>query len=144
VLTSVTNHAHFQFPVHWCPDAALHLVRFPEAATYLQTTCGFPPSSIRVAGYLIAARQLPAAVARPPGQPPVESPADTPRSLIVVSNRGGREYLDLLRHLGPRGDRVQITFIAINDQPLCDEAQQLVEALGVRTWRTVAQLNQTE
>jgi hypothetical protein len=138
IVNYVTNHGHFQFSVHDCPDAALHLVRFPEGAEYLRLERGWPSESIRVIGYLIAAQQLGTIV----GAETMES--GEARSLIIVSNRGGREYLDVLNAMLPYGDSVDVTFIAINDEPLCEAAQEQISQARISNWRTVTKLAQAE
>lgn len=139
VLNYVTNHGHFQFPVHRCNTAALHLVRFREGGEYLERECGWEADSIVPVGYLIAARQL--GDVRPPDDR--KSPAGR-QSIIVVSNRGDEEYIELLRSLVSLGDTVHVHFIGINDEPLCARAEELIEANGLRHWRTVSQLDQAE
>ncbi len=149
VINYVTNHGHFQFAVHRCPAATLHVVRFPEGQDYLQAATGWPAESIRVVGYLIAAQQLlrqAAIPARLAPQPPTEV-ASNPgfkRSVIIVSNRGGREYIDLLERLKPYGDSIEVTFIAIRDEMLCELAEGVVREVGAATWRVVSELSQPE
>jgi len=138
IINYVTNHGHFQFAVHDCPDAALHLVRFPEGAEYLRRERGWSPQSMRVIGYLIAAQQLGTIAATE------AIPSGDARSLIIVSNRGGREYLDVLRAMLPYGESVEVTFIAINDEALSAAAQEEISRAGISNWRTVTKLAQAE
>jgi hypothetical protein len=138
IVNYVTNHGHFQFAVHDCPDAVLHLVRFPEGVEYLRRARGWPLESMRVIGYLIAAQQLGSVSAAGT----VESGGT--RSLIIVSNRGGREYVEIVRALLRFGDTIEVTFVAINDEPLCAAAQEAIAAAGIRNWRTVTKLSQPE
>jgi UDP-N-acetylglucosamine:LPS N-acetylglucosamine transferase len=141
VVDYVTNHAHFGFPVHHCPDAAVHLVRVPEAKTYLEQRCGWPSDSVRLVGYLVAAR----AVLRTVGDGDERGSRNAGgRSVIVVSNRGGREYVDLVSRLTPDGDAIDVTFIALHDDELRDAADRAAAAAGATTWRSFTELSQQE
>lgn len=136
VVDYVTNHGHFAFAVHRCPGAAMHLVRIPEAKRFLEARCGFDPARVRTIGYLVAAQPLLDAA-------PPPAPAARP-SVIVVSNRGGREYVDLLRRLAPRAGELDLTFVALHDEPLQRDAAAVARAAGARTWRIVTRLDQHE
>lgn len=140
VINYVTNHGHFEFAVHHCPGASMHMVRFAEGGEYLRRACGLDDAAVRVVGYLVAAHQMNGA-ARPEGAT-VEGPAR--QSVIIVSNRGAEEYLEILDHLTPFGDSIDVTFIAINDEPLCAAAEQRIAAAGIRGWRTVVRVDQAE
>lgn len=139
VINYVTNHGHFQFPVHRVPGAAVHLVRLPEGRRYLVETCGWPEESIQVVGYLVAAQQLlqrgiGAAIEKKEGRP----------SVIVVSNRGGDEYLTVLERLTPLAQSIDVTFIALMDERLGDAATRLLQESGITNWRVATQLTQPE
>lgn len=136
VVNYVTNHAHFAFDVHRCPGADLHLVRLPVAARFLETGCGTDPARVRVVGYLVSAQPL---------LDVAPAPAATARaSLIVVSNRGGTEYVDLLHSLAPHGDALDLTFIALHDPALQRAAHDVATQVGAASWRIVTSLDQTE
>lgn len=140
VINYVTNHGHFQFAVHRVPGAALHLTRLPEGRDYLIETCGWPAESIRAIGYLVAAQQL---IQR--GEVPNFDEASRPHiSVIIVSNRGGDEYVTVLERLVPLGDAIDVTFIALMDERLCNAANQLLQKHGITRWRVAEQLNQVE
>jgi UDP-N-acetylglucosamine:LPS N-acetylglucosamine transferase len=141
VVDYVTNHAHFRFPVHRCPDAAVHLVRVPEAKTYLEQTCGWPADRVRLVGYLVAAQAVLRAVGDGGERASHEAGG---RSVIVVSNRGGREYVELLRRLAPYGDTIDVTFIALHDDELRDAADGAAAAAGATTWQSFTELGQEE
>lgn len=143
VINYVTNHGHFQFPVHHCPGAALHLLRFPEGAEFLKSACGLPDSAVRVVGYLVAAYQLTGGRGAELAMAP---PGDDRgvQSVIIVSNRGGAEYLELLEHLIPYGDDIEVTFIGINDAELCGAAERRITEAGIKTWRSIVRLGQAE
>ncbi|MBL9005115.1 MAG: hypothetical protein JNJ46_12760 [Myxococcales bacterium] len=142
VINYITNHGHFQFRVHHCPDAALHLVRFAAGQAYVQKRCGFRPEAVRAVGYVVAAQPL----LHPTRAAPLAEQGEVrgPLSVIIVSNRGGTEYVDLVRHLVPRGNSIQVTFIAINDPDLCAQAEQIIAASGITNWRTASFLTQEE
>jgi hypothetical protein len=140
VINYVTNHGHFQFAVHRCHGAALHLVRWPEARGYLAKTCGWPLESIQVVGYLVAAQQL---LQRGVGRA-VEATAAPQISVIIVSNRGGDEYLTVLERLTPFAKAIDVTFIGIMDERLCNAANRLLEERGMTHWRVAVQLTQPE
>jgi UDP-N-acetylglucosamine:LPS N-acetylglucosamine transferase len=138
VIDYVTNHAHFRFPVHRCSEAAVHLVRVPEAKGYLEQTCGWSAEEIRCVGYLVAAQ----AVLRTVGDS--ASRNGDGRSVIVVSNRGGREYLELLRRLAPYGDTIDVTFVALHDAELREAADDVTAEVGAKTWQSFTELGQDE
>jgi UDP-N-acetylglucosamine:LPS N-acetylglucosamine transferase len=142
VVNYVTNHGHFRFPVHRCPSAAIHLVRLPEGRPYLHETCGWALESIRVIGYLVAAQQL-QRLDRP-SEPVSEAGHGTGRAVIVVSNRGGEEYLDVLRRLLPYRDTIDVTFVALMDEPLGEAAREIVAQAGITSWRVAVHLTQEE
>jgi hypothetical protein len=140
VINYVTNHGHFQFAVHRVPGAALHLTRLPEGREYLIENCGWAPESIRVVGYLVAAQQL---LQR--GEVPKVDEGTTPHiSVIIVSNRGGDEYVTVLERLVPFRDAIDVTFIALMDERLCSAANQVLREHGITRWRVADQLTQTE
>lgn len=136
VINYVTNHAHFAFPVHRCPGAAMHLVRIPVAKRFLEDNCGFDPATVEVVGYLVAAAPLLG-----------DARALTPRasaSVIIVSNRGGDEYLTLLRRLAPTARKLELTFVALNDERLRRAANAIAEDVEAHSWKLVTRLDQPD
>ncbi|MGH3783272.1 MAG: hypothetical protein ACRDRO_22310 [Pseudonocardiaceae bacterium] len=136
VVDYVTNHGHFAFEVHRCQGARMHLVRIPDAKRFLEVECGFNPATVRVVGYLVAAQPLlPAAPTPPPG---------TRASLIVVSNRGGEEYVHMLRRLAPYAGELNLTFIALHDERLQRSASAVAASAGAQSWQVVTNLDQAK
>ena len=136
VVDYVTNHAHFAFEVHRCPGARMHLVRLPDAKRFLEAECGFTPATVRVIGYLVAAQPLLS-----------EAPAAVPgarASLIVVSNRGGAEYVTMLRRLAPYAGELNLTFVALHDEQLQRSACAVAAAAGAESWQVVTHLDQAK
>lgn len=136
VVDYVTNHAHFAFRVHHCPGVVRHLVRTPQAERFLVDRCGFDPATVDVVGYLVAAQPL-----LPDARS--DAPASGP-SLIVVSNRGGDEYVELLRRLAPVARHLDLTFVALNDERLRRAAAEVAEDVGAPSWRLSTRLRQQD
>ena len=139
VVNYVTNHGHFRFSVHSCSAATRHLVRTDAAKRYLQTERGYRDESIEMVGYLINAPHVEGRRDEGPRYQATARP-----HFVLVSNRGGVEYLTVLEHLihhslGPSG-----TFVGLNDPVLCKAATSVVDRAGASSWRIVEKLGHDE
>lgn len=126
VVNYVTNHGHFQFAVHNCPGAAAHLTRMDAAGAFLQARWGYPQDRVACVGYLVGGAD--AGPSDAGGT--VDAPAADRLHVVVVSNRGGGEYVDILQRLLEHRRAPGGTFIALNDPALCAEARERIERAG--------------
>ncbi len=150
VINYVTNHMHFQFAVHRCPGATRHLVRLPQAKEYLQDDLGYDASAIDIIGYLINAGPnqpdaSPRRSAGGSGSGSGSGDSTQPPHVVVVSNRGGAEYLDVLTYLVTKQTHASGTFIGINDPDLCGRASTIAAGHGAADrWTIVEKLSQAD
>jgi len=135
IVNYVTNHGHFAFEIHRCAGANVHLVRLSEAERFLVAECGFDPAKVRFVGYLVAAQSI-------LHSEPASVKSALRASLIVVSNRGGAEYLKMLRRLAADARDVDLTFVALHDESLHDDAQEIAAAANVASWQVLTHLDQ--
>jgi hypothetical protein len=143
VVNYVTNEGLLRLPVHRAPDLPVHLVQFDRAKDYLVRECGYRPERVLPVGRLLA--QTHAAKVFEGGDavgaidPAMFEPSTR---ILILSNRGGREYLGALERIARAHPDAALVFIAFNNPALAAEAAELLTELKVFAWRTFDRLAQ--
>lgn len=141
----VTNQGLLTLEIHRAVHA-LNLVGFPAARDYLVGGLGFAPERVRVVGPMIAAHELKEFLVGPDDARSGDESAwggdDERPAIIVFSNRGGDEYLALVRHLAVRHPGVDLVFVSYNDRGLLAAAAAVPERPA--RWRFHNRLSQPE
>lgn len=140
VVNHVTNEGLLRLPIHRVPDA-MNFVGFDSARAYAEEQLGYPADSLRVVGPLIAEHQLKDFLLVADGEPartPWRDAGDTSGNakLIIFSNRGGQEYIELLRHLARHHARIDLVFVSYDDEALSQLASQLSECPAHWSYRS--------
>lgn len=138
VINYVTNHMHFQFPLHHCPTVDHHLVRLNEAKEYITNNCQIPSEKVSVIGYPIAAHEF----SSDQNKYPIAFQQNS-RTVIIFSNRGGPKYLELLNLLIESHYNGFIIFVGLNDPELCKAAAALLNNQSKIAWRVYESLEQS-
>ncbi len=149
VVSHVTNPGLLTLPMHLARHADLVTVPFAADARLLVGTHGFDPRRVRVVGPLVAGSAVAAALAGPggghdaePGRTTQEAPREQLRPLVLVlCNRGGGAYVDLVARLARTGADVDLTFVSPRRPDVAEAART---AAGVPHWRFEAALPQSE
>jgi glycosyltransferase involved in cell wall biosynthesis len=151
VMNYVTNPGLLELPIHRSPHVA-SVVPSDRARKRLRAEPGFEHTPIFVAGPLIAEHELKGFLVRDDageGSPPAAAlpwgggDAERPR-VIVFCNRGGEEYLRLVRHLASRHPEVELVFISYNHRELTRAAAEIAAAAGLHAWRFHDSLRQAQ
>jgi hypothetical protein len=142
VINYVTNHGHFKFKIHHCVHAKLHMVRFEESRDFLISNTPFKPESIVRIGYLLAtdSSKLTNALPSPIANPSLKEEY----SVVIMSNRGGAEYLSILEYILKNHAELKTVFLAINDKELCEQARNRVAMYGSTNCTVLEELTQKE
>jgi hypothetical protein len=142
VVNYVTNEGLLRLDVHRCPLIDHHLVQFERARRYLVDEHGYRPEQVRVVGRLLARAQASrffeggsAATGAPPSGAAV-------RRVLIFSNRGGREYLELLDRLTHGFPDAAVVFVAYNDPELAGAARDLLSRRATGDWQVFDRLGQ--
>jgi hypothetical protein len=146
VLNYVTNPGLLEISIHRSPHV-LNVVPTERARARLLAEPGFAAERIVVAGPLIAEHELKGFLVREGGDGGAREPwgADERRpKLIVFCNRGGPEYLALVRHLAARHGGVDLVFISYNHTALTRAAAEVAAEAGHHHWRFHDSLRQAE
>jgi UDP-N-acetylglucosamine:LPS N-acetylglucosamine transferase len=149
VVNYVTNEGLLRLEIHRSPFLPDQFVPFESARRYLIDQHGFEPACITTVGRLIAQASLGSFLEQRGEEAyPTESPRDAPAPgldsvrVAVFSNRGGEDYLLLLRHFAARHPQIAVVFIGYNEPQLVEAARQLGEESSVRDWRVFDRLGQ--
>ncbi|MFF3855588.1 hypothetical protein [Micromonospora sp. NPDC002575] len=145
VVNYVTNEGLLRLPVHRAPHLPVHLVQFDRARDYLVREHGYRPERVVPVGRLLAQTQAAqvfegAAVEGGDGFDPALTAAGT--RILILSNRGGREYLDALERIARAHPDAALVFIAYNNPALAAEAAELLTELKTPAWQTFDRLAQ--
>lgn len=146
VVNFVTNQGLLELAIHRSRTIPWHLVPTEAARRLLVEEHGFDPATVRMVGRLIARTNLGefferGGAAGGDGGEPLPGRASEVR-LVVFSNRGGRPYLRLLRHLAERHPEIDLVFIGYNDPTLAAAAERLKVRHDLAGWRVFERLEQ--
>ncbi|MEU7959345.1 hypothetical protein [Micromonospora humida] len=151
VVNYVTNEGLLRLPVHRAPHLPVHLVQFDRARDYLVREHGYRPERVVPVGRLLAQAQA-AQVFEGAGQggriggtdaDAMESAlAEARTRVLILSNRGGREYLAAVERIATAHPDAALVFIAYNNPTLATEAAELLTELKVPAWQTFDRLAQ--
>lgn len=144
VVNYVTNHGHFRFKIHHCVAARLHLVRFPESKDYLLEHTTFDSTTVLPVGYLLNTSNIDLNNAPLASNPTASSQKVFKPSVVVMSNRGGVEYLKLLEHFLLNFPHVKVAFLSIKDEELYNAALKLVRDYQNTNCNILRDLNHQE
>lgn len=123
VLNYVTNHGHFQFKIHQCYDVDRHIVRFEDSKQYLIENTKFSPEKIIPIGYLLNTYEgAEKTVKKVKSQTLLEKEI----SIIILSNRGGNQYLQIFEHIISKFPSTEIVFVTLNNKEQFDSATNMV------------------
>ncbi|WP_432906533.1 hypothetical protein ACQP1S_12740 [Micromonospora matsumotoense] len=150
VVNYVTNEGLLRLPVHRAPHLPVHLVQFDRAKDYLVREHGYRPERVVPVGRLLAqaqAAQVFEGAAAGIGDADAVGAADPALTaagtrILILSNRGGREYLAALERIARAHPEAALVFIAYNNPALAAEAAELLTALGRSAWQTFDRLAQ--
>jgi hypothetical protein len=155
VVSHVTNPGLLSLPIHRSAHLDATLVGFEWAKRDLLAHEGGAAERVHVVGPLVAQHDLHGFLTGPDAAgPPDEADqapvwpsehTDRPR-IILFSNRGGEDYLTILRHLARRHPDVDLVFVGYQDLDLVGRASQ-VSAPGERVprrWRFHSRLTQRQ
>ncbi|GAA2220482.1 hypothetical protein ACFY2R_28370 [Micromonospora olivasterospora] len=150
VVNYVTNEGLLRLPVHRAPHLPVHLVQFDRARDYLIREHGYRPGRVVPVGRLLAQAQAAQVFEGAAGA--VDSgdavgaldPALTATStrILILSNRGGREYLAALERIARAHPDAALVFVAYDNPALAAEAAELLIELKVPAWQTFDRLAQ--
>ncbi|GIF10096.1 Moenomycin biosynthesis protein MoeGT1 [Actinoplanes teichomyceticus] len=146
VVSYVTNPGLLELPIHRSADLDAVLVPFDWAKQRLCALAGTDPDTVHVVGPLVARHDLGSFVsaeadsAHRPGWP--DQPDGSPRPRIIVfSNRGGDDYVRILRHLAARHPDTDVVFVGYNDPALI---ARVTGEIDPSRWRFHTRLTQQE
>lgn len=146
VVAHTTNPGLLELPIHRSALLDAVLVPFDWAKERLLGFIGGDPDRVHVVGPLVGRHDLGTFVAAGAsatgerGWPAADGPEARPR-LIVFSNRGGEEYLTLLRRLATRHPDTDVVFVGYDDAELVRRA---VAGAPPSRWRFHTRLTQRE
>lgn len=132
VVNQVTNSGLLTLPMHLTPEADLVLVPFERDVRLLVDTHGLDPSRVRAVGPLVAEAAAP--------RGPEQEHRGARRIVLVLCNRGGRAYVDLVAHLALGHPDVDLTFVAPGRPDLVDAARRA----GLAHWSYETSLAQVD
>jgi UDP-N-acetylglucosamine:LPS N-acetylglucosamine transferase len=149
VLNFVTNQGLLGFPVHHAPHAVITLVPFERARESLLSHENFRSADIRTVGPLIARHDLKDflvdADATDGGQAVwISEAGETRPKVIVFSNRGGTEYLEILCHLAGWSQAIDLVFVSYNNEESTRAASAAASGTMTAHWRFHDRLTQAE
>jgi hypothetical protein len=129
VVNHVTNEGLLRLAIHRVPGA-MNFVGFDSARAYAEEELGYPADNLCVVGPLIAEHQLKDFLLTADGEPASTAwrdgdAASGSAKVIVFSNRGGQEYIDLLRHLALHHPQIDLVFVSYDDEALSQLASQV-------------------
>ncbi|MEV6706581.1 hypothetical protein [Micromonospora wenchangensis] len=151
VVNYVTNEGLLRLPVHRAPHLPVHLVQFDRARDYLIREHGYRPEQVVPVGRLLAQTQAAqvfegAAQAGRIGGVDADAMesalAEARTRILILSNRGGREYLAAVERIAGTHPDAALVFIAYNNPAMAAEAAELLTELKVPAWQTFDRLAQ--
>ncbi|MFY1622034.1 hypothetical protein ACN261_21740 [Micromonospora sp. WMMD723] len=151
VVNYVTNEGLLRLPVHRAPHLPVHLVQFDRARDYLIREHGYRPEQVVPVGRLLAQAQAAqvfegAAQGGRIGDTDADAMepalAEARTRVLILSNRGGREYLAAVERIATTHPDAALVFIAYNNPALAAEAAALLTELKVPAWQTFDRLAQ--
>lgn len=138
ILNYVSNHQHFQFKIHHTSGVNLHLVRTKEGYDYFMNNFKDQEEKIRFLGYIVAhnlnhltEHSTISRVLKP-----------NLITAIIVSNRGGVSYYNLIESLLVLADKINLIYITINDEVISNKVQNLVDKYNIKNWQVINKLSQ--
>lgn len=140
VVNHVTNEGLLRLAIHRAPTAT-NFVGFDSARVYALEQLGYPGDNVRVVGPLIAEHELKdfllsadSGTVKPLWCDDDGTSGRT--KVIIFSNRGGQEYIELIRHLAVHHPQIDLVFVSYDDEALSRLASQLPECPAHWSYRS--------
>ncbi|WP_442505060.1 hypothetical protein SH528x_003831 [Novipirellula sp. SH528] len=121
IVNYVTNHGHFQFPLHACDAIDGYLVRLEAAKAFICEKCSVSNERVLNIGYLLPLSQR-------FNELSTDGRNATNARCIVLSNRGSSHYLKLLHCLSKKSWIGSIAAIFLGSSSLLENAKAYASA----------------
>lgn len=141
VVSYVTNEGLIELAIHRSKYMPLTIVQYERIRLRLINNYGYDSSRVVTVGKLTA---------KPQASDAVENCSNTElpiayQRIMIVSIRGGINYLKILKYLGEKHRDIGVLFISLNDPQLFQAASELKSNFNLdRQWAISTHLNQRE
>lgn len=141
VVNYVTNHGLFKLRIHNCERASAHIVRLMESKEFLMKEAGLPAHKIFPVGYLL---NTAVKTANFTNQNEIGYSDLDKVSVIILSNRGNEEYIDVFNHIIESHPDLKVCFIAVNNESQFQKGIELVNKGNAKNAIVRQELDQSE